>query len=83
VGFEQIVGYSDPERGKCLKCGGYRTRALISKFAVGGRGDLRESTLHGCENHSLHSDHAHEPHEGHSHEGHAHESSHEDSGSSL
>lgn len=46
--FEQITQCSDPDRGKCPKCNTNETEQLISKFAVGGRGDLRESTLHGC-----------------------------------
>jgi len=48
IQFEQIVSKSDPDAGKCPKCQGRKTRRLISKFPVGGQGDLRESTLHGC-----------------------------------
>jgi len=46
--FEQITSSTDPDQGKCPKCQGKNTRRLISCFAVGGRGDLRESTMHGC-----------------------------------
>ncbi len=46
--FEQITSNSDPDQGKCLKCNNKSTKKLFSKFAVGGRGDLRESTQHGC-----------------------------------
>jgi len=46
--FEQITSASDPDQGKCLKCHGKNTRKLLSRFAIGGQGDLRESTLHGC-----------------------------------
>lgn len=69
--FEQIVGFSDPDKGKCPKCNGYKTQRLVSRFAVGGQGDLRESTMHGCD-HPSHDfegssgDHSHDPasHEG-------------------
>lgn len=46
--FEQITSDGDPDRGKCPKCQGKDTERLISKFAIGGLGDLRESTVHGC-----------------------------------
>src|SRR4051812_26773258 len=46
--FEQITSSTDPEAGKCPKCQTKNTRKLISAFRVGGRGDLRESTMHGC-----------------------------------
>ncbi len=46
--FEKIEGRSDPDRGICPVCSRNHTESLISKFAVGGRGDLRESTHHGC-----------------------------------
>jgi len=47
--FEQIVAPSEPNPGNCPKCQTNKTsRRLISKFAVGGQGDLRESTMHGC-----------------------------------
>lgn len=46
--FEQITSSGDPDAGKCPKCQKKDTRKLISAFRVGGRGDLRESTMHGC-----------------------------------
>ena len=46
--FEQITSNTDPDAGKCPKCQTKNTRKLISAFRVGGRGDLRESTMHGC-----------------------------------
>lgn len=47
--FEQIVsGSSDSEPSSCPKCNGMKLEKLISKFTVGGHGDLRESTMHGC-----------------------------------
>ena len=47
--FEQIARSDSPDKGKCPKCQSKdRTRKLISPFAIGGRGDLRESTMHGC-----------------------------------
>ena len=46
--FEQITSSSDPDQGRCPKCHQMHAQKLISVFAVGGRGDLRESTLHGC-----------------------------------
>jgi putative FmdB family regulatory protein len=48
LSFEQITSTGDPDQGKCPKCQGKNTHKLISKFAVAGRGDLRESTMHGC-----------------------------------
>jgi putative FmdB family regulatory protein len=46
--FEQITKAGDPNYGKCPKCGSKQSEKLLSTFRVGGRGDLRESTLHGC-----------------------------------
>lgn len=46
--FEQITSKDDPNQGQCPKCQQKKTKKLISVFAVSGRGDLRESTLHGC-----------------------------------
>ena len=40
----------------CLRDSGSR---IVSKFAVGGQGDLRESTMHGCHDHSTGADHDH------------------------
>jgi putative FmdB family regulatory protein len=49
VKFEQIVSASEMNSGKCPKCHGLDTKKLLSLFSIGGRGDLRESTMHGCE----------------------------------
>jgi putative FmdB family regulatory protein len=47
--FEQITSSTDPDQGKCPKCGENKnTERLISAFRIAGRGDLRESTMHGC-----------------------------------
>ncbi len=47
--FEQISSSSsEEENGKCPKCQKKNTKRLISRFAVGGQGDLRETTQHGC-----------------------------------
>jgi putative FmdB family regulatory protein len=71
--FEQITSSTDPERGKCPKCNGKNTRKLVSLFAVGGRGDLRESTMHGCHDwDGLGGDHDHD--HDHDHADHAGES---------
>ncbi len=47
--FEQITSERDPDQGKCPKCHSKETRKLLSRFAIGGQGDLRESTQHGCD----------------------------------
>jgi len=69
--FEQITTSSDtgadPDRGKCPTCGTERCERSVSRFAVGGRGDLRESTLHGCHGDFTGVD-------GHHHHGHDHDS---------
>jgi putative FmdB family regulatory protein len=52
VRFEEITSLSNGEKGICPQCPKCEknTRRLISRFAVGGQGDLRESTsFHGCE----------------------------------
>ena len=46
--FEQITSTQDPDEGKCPKCNEKKTKKLLSRFAIGGQGDLRESTQHGC-----------------------------------
>lgn len=56
--FEQITSSTDPDAGKCPQCRSSETRKLISRFAVGGQGDLRESTTHGC--HGCHTGHKHD-----------------------
>ena len=65
--FEQLTSILGVEVGKCPFCNGKDTKRLISRFAVGGQGDQRESTLHGCHEYSGvdhdHSDHSHGDHE--------------------
>jgi putative FmdB family regulatory protein len=68
--FEQITTARDPDAGKCPQCGSAKkSRKLISAFRVGGQGDLRESTLHGCHDHDLSDSHDHSGHD-HSDSGH-------------
>ncbi|MGE0614442.1 MAG: zinc ribbon domain-containing protein [Bacteriovoracia bacterium] len=59
--FEQITSSTDPDQGKCPKCQKKNTKKLISKFAVAGQGDLRESIIHGC--HDVDVPHSHSDHE--------------------
>ncbi len=68
--FEQITSSSDPDQGKCPKCQGKKTRRMISKFAVGGQGDLRETTFHGCHDNfdGVSGGHDHHDHHGHGHD---------------
>ncbi len=46
--FEEVVSASQAEAPECPKCHQKSCKKLISGFAVGGQGDLRESTMHGC-----------------------------------
>ncbi len=46
--FEAIQSHADSKSAPCPKCGSKTSDKLVSRFAVGGRGDLRESTMHGC-----------------------------------
>jgi len=67
--FEQLArSKDDSEGGICPKCARPDAERQISRFRVGGRGDLRESTeMHGCHP-SIDSDshgHAHGPGCGH------------------
>ena len=61
IRFEEILSsnaVANEERIACPKCTRVeQTERLISRFAVGGQGDLRESTYHGC--HGCHSGHNH------------------------
>lgn len=71
--FEQIVsGSTDPDAGRCPRCKSQeQTRRLISRFAIGGQGDLRESTVHGCHGHFTGlggPDHGHGHEHGHDHD---------------
>ena len=64
--FEAIRSYRDSSEAPCPKCATVSRQKLISRFAVGGQGDLRESTMHGCHG-------CHHVGPGHSH-GHGHSS---------
>ena len=57
VKVETIQSLQDLEPVDCPKCS-QKTKKLISRFAVGGQGDLRENTMHGCHDHD-HSGHGH------------------------
>ncbi|MBL7714552.1 MAG: hypothetical protein JNL01_03730 [Bdellovibrionales bacterium] len=47
--FEQITSRDNADYGRCPTCqSSDRSSRLISRFAVAGQGDLRESTFHGC-----------------------------------
>jgi putative FmdB family regulatory protein len=71
--FEQITSSTDPDQGKCPSCGKADAQRLISKFAVAGRGDLRESTMHGCHDCSVAPGPVeHSPDHGHDHD-HSHD----------
>lgn len=65
--FEQITRLEAEDAGKCPKCSGVETKRLISKFAVGGQGDLRESTLHGCHDNDDGTPHSHGSDDGSDH----------------
>jgi len=62
--FDDFSPYLDPTQsedfGKCPKCQKKTYERLVSRFRIGGQGDLREMTMHGCHD-------AHVPHEGHDH----------------
>lgn len=71
--FEILLGPQAEREGvKCLKCGGNRLQKQISRFSVAGRGDLRESTWHGC-----HGPHAPDDEKGHDHSSESHDHSHD------
>ena len=46
--FVSLVRAQDSEPTACPKCKSTEVEKKIARFAVGGQGDLRESTLHGC-----------------------------------
>jgi len=46
--FEEIRGSSETRDPICPKCGSATAEKLVSRFAVAGQGDQRESTQHGC-----------------------------------
>ncbi len=83
--FETISSSAPPDSERqsvsCPECGGSKTHRLISRFAVGGQGDLRETTFHGCHDASVphsHDGHHHYDH-GHNHDHGSHGSGHGDS----
>jgi putative FmdB family regulatory protein len=78
--FEQISSAGDPEAGRCPLCQGKQTQKLISRFAIGGQGDLRESTMHGCHDYdgAPGQEHSHGPGDDHSHN-HGEDHGHDDS----
>ena len=51
--FETLVRATDSEPPQCSKCQSNDLEKLITSFKVGGRGDLRESTFHGCHDHNV------------------------------
>ena len=51
--FEQISNFSEIDQVSCPNCATPKSRKLISSFRVAGRGDLRESTFHGCHDHQV------------------------------
>jgi putative FmdB family regulatory protein len=72
--FEQLTSVSqpDPDRGRCPKCAKPdQTRRLISRFAVGGQGDLRESTFDGCHDARVEPGSSHDHGHGHDHGDHS------------
>ena len=71
--FELIIHASDTPR--CTHCKSIKLKKLISKFKVGGRGDLRESTDHGCHGPVFTPDGKSE--HGHDHHGHHHDDHHD------
>jgi len=46
--FEAITSFENSNEITCPHCANPSPKKLISVFKVAGRGDLRESTLHGC-----------------------------------
>lgn len=65
--FEQIArGLNDPDAGICPKCSAIGAERKISKFKIGGQGDLRETTeFHGCHSALDTHEHKHGPGCGH------------------
>ncbi|MFN7685142.1 MAG: FmdB family zinc ribbon protein [Oligoflexia bacterium] len=60
--FEERVSRHDSPAPPCPQCGEKNPLKQLSRFAVAGQGDLRESTLHGC-----HGPHRHDGDNGHGH----------------
>jgi putative FmdB family regulatory protein len=46
--FEERVSTHESPAPDCPQCGAKEAKRQISRFAVSGQGDLRESTMHGC-----------------------------------
>lgn len=46
--FEERVSSHEAPAPACPECGKEEVLKQISRFAVSGQGDLRESTMHGC-----------------------------------
>jgi putative FmdB family regulatory protein len=47
--FEEIRKVAEKDqKAPCPKCASSETERLLSRFAVAGQGDQRESTHHGC-----------------------------------
>jgi putative FmdB family regulatory protein len=57
IKFEKIASSATEKDVVCPKCGSHSVQKLISRFAVAGQGDQRESTQHGC--HDCHVGHKH------------------------
>lgn len=65
--FEEISSGDAPSTARCPRCQTDSHERTIARFAVGGRGDLRETTLHGCHEYNEHDDHSHHDHHDHGH----------------
>ena len=63
--FDILETGDAPDSPYCVHCQGTQTSRTFARFAVAGRGDLRESTFHGChDGHHHPADHDH----GHDHD---------------
>ena len=80
--FDQITRSEKSDFGVCTHCGSKKSKRLLSKFAVGGQGDLRETTMHGCHDCDVPLSDGKSPspetHEGHGTHDHGHDHSHEE-----
>jgi len=66
ISFETITSLRESAQVKCNKCNkNDKIEKRVPLFRVGGRGDLRESTLHGC--HDCEVSPGTEDHSGHGH----------------
>jgi putative FmdB family regulatory protein len=73
--FEFLANSSKSESPICPKCKRKSDEKLISQFAVGGQGDLRETTLHGCHDAHVDLEPGHEGHDHHDHHDHGSDNS--------